>query len=70
MERSRQLILPPSGTPLRERLDVWFVRNRLEICVRAEVEEAGLLRALGGAGRGVFPARAALSAKVEDRGPA
>jgi LysR family transcriptional activator of nhaA len=34
--------------------------------VKAEVEDAGLLRVFGSAGRGVFPVRAALKAEVED----
>jgi LysR family transcriptional activator of nhaA len=59
-------VLPPEGAPLRKRLDAWFVQRDLRPYVKAEVEDAGLLRVLGSAGRGVFPVRAALKAEVED----
>jgi LysR family transcriptional activator of nhaA len=59
-------VLPPEGAPLRKRLDAWFLRLDLRPLVKAEVEDAGLLRVLGSAGRGVFPVRAALKAEVED----
>lgn len=60
------MVLPPSGAPLRRRLDEWFAEQNIEVVVRAEVDDAGLLRAFGSAGRGVFPVRAALKAEVED----
>lgn len=59
-------VLPPEGAPLRKRLDTWFVQRGLRPNVKAEVEDAGLLRVFGSAGRGVFPVRAALKAEVED----
>lgn len=59
-------VLPPEGAPLRKRLDGWFVQHGIRPFVKAEVEDAGLLRILGSAGRGVFPVRAALKAEVED----
>jgi LysR family transcriptional activator of nhaA len=59
-------ILPPPGAPLRRRLDAWFADREVRVAVKIEVEDAGLLRAFGGAGRGIFPVRAALSAEVED----
>ncbi|HEX3593693.1 MAG TPA: LysR family transcriptional regulator [Polyangiaceae bacterium] len=59
-------VLPPPGAPLRRRLDAWFVERGLTITVKAELEDAGLLRAFGSAGRGIFPVRAALRAEVED----
>jgi LysR family transcriptional activator of nhaA len=59
-------VLPPSSVPLRRSLDAWFVRKKIQIRLRAEVEDAGLLRVFGSAGRGVFPVRAALRAEVED----
>jgi LysR family transcriptional activator of nhaA len=59
-------VLPPSSVALRRSLDAWLVRNKLHIQVRAEVEDAGLLRVFGSAGRGIFPVRAALRAEVED----
>jgi LysR family transcriptional activator of nhaA len=59
-------VLPPSSVPLRRSLDAWFVRKKVHVQLRAEVEDAGLLRVFGGAGRGIFPVRAALRAEVED----
>ncbi len=60
------LVLPPLESPLRRRLDEWFAERHVEVAVRAEIEDAGLLRAFGGAGRGVIPVRAALRTEVED----
>jgi len=59
-------VLPPSTVALRRRLDDWFVAQGVAIRIRAEIEDAGLLRVFGSAGRGVFPVRAALRAEVED----
>jgi LysR family transcriptional regulator, transcriptional activator of nhaA len=59
-------VLPPSSVALRRSLDAWFVRKKLHVQLRGEVEDAGLLRVFGSAGRGIFPVRAALKAEVED----
>ncbi len=59
-------VLPPATLALRRKLDDWLVERRLRVDVKAEVEDAGLLRAFGSAGRGVFPVRSALRAEVED----
>jgi LysR family transcriptional activator of nhaA len=59
-------VLPPGDVPLRKRLDAWFVQHDVQVNVKAEVEDAGLLRVLGSSGRGVFPVRAALRAEAED----
>lgn len=59
-------LLPPSGAPLRRRMDAWFAEQGLVPTIRAEIDDAGLLRAFGSAGRGVFPVRAAMRAEVED----
>jgi LysR family transcriptional activator of nhaA len=59
-------VLPPVGAPLRRRLDVWFAQRGLRVPIKAEVEDAGLMRVFGCSGRGVFPVRAALKAEVED----
>jgi LysR family transcriptional activator of nhaA len=59
-------VLPPNGTPLRRKLDDWLLAHDLPVQIRAEIADAGLLRVFGGAGRGVFPVRDALSAEVED----
>lgn len=63
---NQPFVLPPSSVSLRRSLDAWFVRKKLHVQLRAEVEDAGLLRVFGGAGRGIFPVRAALRAEVED----
>ncbi len=59
-------LLPPSGAPLRQRLDTWFADRNVRPLIKAEMEDAGLLRAFGSAGRGIFPVREALRAEVED----
>jgi LysR family transcriptional activator of nhaA len=59
-------LLPPVSVALRRSLDDWFLGNLLNVNVKAEIEDAGLLRAFGSAGRGIFPVRAALRAEVED----
>jgi LysR family transcriptional activator of nhaA len=63
---NQPFVLPPSSVVLRRSLDAWFVRKKLHVQLRAEVEDAGLLRVFGGAGRGIFPVRAALRAEIED----
>lgn len=59
-------VLPSVGTNLRRRLDRWLVDRELNVQVEAEVDDAGMLRVLGGGGLGLFPVRAALRAEVED----
>lgn len=59
-------VLPPPGAPLRRRLDAWFAEKDLNVSVKADVDDAGLLRVFGSSGRGIFPVRAALRAEVED----
>lgn len=58
-------ILPSTGSAFRARIDEWFATNQLDVDVKAEVDDAGLLRVLGSAGRGIFPVRAALRTEVE-----
>jgi LysR family transcriptional regulator, transcriptional activator of nhaA len=64
--QDRPFVLPSANVALRRGLDAWLLRKKLRVRVVAEVEDAGLLRVFGGAGRGVFPVRAALRAEVED----
>ena len=64
--QDRPFVLPPQSVALRRNVDAWLLRKKLRVRVVAEVEDAGLLRVFGGAGRGVFPVRAALRAEVED----
>jgi LysR family transcriptional activator of nhaA len=61
-----KFVLPPSSVALRRSLDDWLVSRGLSVNISAEIEDAGLLRVFGSAGRGVFPVRAALEAEVED----
>lgn len=60
------LLLPPVGAPLRRRLDAWLAKHKVAARALVEVDDAGLLRALGAAGRGVFPVRSALRTEMEE----
>jgi LysR family transcriptional activator of nhaA len=60
------LVLPVSGTPLRRSLDTWFAEHDLDVKIGVEVDDAGLLRAFGSAGRGIFPVRAVQATDLED----
>lgn len=64
--QDRPFVLPSTNVALRRGIDAWLLRKKLRVRVVAEVEDAGLLRVFGGAGRGIFPVRAALRAEVED----
>ena len=59
-------VLPPVGSPIRKQLDAWFVKHNIRPQIKAEVSDAGLLRALGSGGRGIFAVRSALKAEVEE----
>lgn len=59
-------LLPGSDWPLRRRLGAWFAQHGVQPMIKAEIDDAGLLRVFGSLGRGVFPVRAALRAEVED----
>ena len=61
--RGAPLLLPSPESPLRRSLDRWFAERRIQVNVVAEVEDAGMLRALGAEGLGLFPVRVALSAQ-------
>ncbi len=63
--RTARMLLPSPSSPLRRRLDAWFAEHDMVPSLAAEIDDAGILRAFGGAGRGVFPVRAALRAEVE-----
>ncbi|CAN5575426.1 LysR family transcriptional regulator [soil metagenome] len=60
------MLLPPPSSSLRRRLDAWFAENDVVPAVKAEVDDAGILRAFGDAGLGVFAVRGALRAEVEN----
>jgi LysR family transcriptional regulator, transcriptional activator of nhaA len=59
-------LLPPAAAQLRRQLDAWFAQHAIAPLVTAEIDDAGLMRVFGAAGRGVFPVRAAVRTEVED----
>jgi LysR family transcriptional activator of nhaA len=59
------MILPAPGSSLRRRIEQWLADAGIRVDVVAEVDDAGLLRALGVTGRALFPVRAALATEVE-----
>lgn len=60
------LILPGTAASLRRGIERWLVERGLRMRVEAEIDDAGLLRVFGAAGRGLFPVRAALRTEVEE----
>jgi LysR family transcriptional activator of nhaA len=60
------LLLPGGAASLRRGIERWLVDREIRMRVEAEIDDAGLLRAFGAAGRGLFPVRAALRTEVED----
>ncbi len=60
------MVMPGPDTALRRALERWFADRQLPIRVTAEVDDAGMLRAVGATGAGLFPVRAALRAEVEE----
>ncbi len=59
------LLLPGPDATLRRGLERWFAERGVRVDVVGEVDDSGTLRALGAAGRGLFPVRAALKDEVE-----
>jgi LysR family transcriptional regulator, transcriptional activator of nhaA len=60
------LLLPSTGSSLRRLIDRWLVERGLRVRIEGEFDDAGLMRVFGGAGRGLFPVRAALRTEVEE----
>lgn len=60
------LLLPGPDASLRRAIERWLAAHDLRINTVGEIDDAGTLRALGAAGRGLFPVRAALRGEVED----
>ena len=52
------VVLPAPGMPLRRQLDTWFAEHEIVARINIEVNDDGLLLALGAAGQGVVPVRA------------
>lgn len=59
------VLFPASGS-LRRTLERWFADRGLRVRVAAEVDDAGMLRVLGGKGLGLFAVRGALRTEVEE----
>lgn len=60
------MLLPASGTSLRRLLERWLTEKGVHVQVTGEFDDAGMMRAFGANGHGLFPVRAALAAEVED----
>lgn len=60
------MLLPSSGSSLRRLLERWLTEKNVHVQVTGEFDDAGLMRAFGANGHGLFPVRAALAAEVED----
>jgi LysR family transcriptional activator of nhaA len=60
------LLLPGRAANLRSGIDRWLVERGIRMRVEGEIDDAGLLRVFGAAGRGLFPVRAALRTEVEE----
>jgi LysR family transcriptional regulator, transcriptional activator of nhaA len=64
------MLLPRSGSQLRRSIDAWLDKRDLRVNVKAEIDDAGALRAFGLRGLGLFPVRSALASEVADVGGA
>lgn len=60
------ILFPGPGSALRRRMVSWFADRDIHVHVAGEIDDAGMLRVFGGAGRGLFPVRAALRTEVEE----
>lgn len=60
------LLMPGPDTVLRRAIERWLGERGVRPRIVGEVDDAGTLRALGAAGRGLFPVRAALRSEVEE----
>lgn len=60
------MLLPASGSSLRRLLERWLTEKAVHVQVTGEFDDAGMMRAFGANGHGLFPVRAALAAEVED----
>ncbi len=60
------VLLPGPDAALRRSIERWLAARGLRIDAVGEIDDAGTLRALGAAGHGLFPVRAALRGEVED----
>ncbi len=56
----------PAAGGLRRAMDRWFADKGIHVRVACEVDDAGMLRVLGGNGLGLFAVRSALRTEVEE----
>ncbi len=59
-------LLPVADTTLRRNLTEWFANIDVKPNVVAEFDDVALLKMFGAAGKGVFPAPAAIRAEIEN----
>lgn len=62
---SAPLLVPTAPSSLRRQIDRWLVDRGIKMTLKGEFDDAGLIRAAGIGGEGLFPVRAALRAEVE-----
>ncbi len=58
------LLIPADGTELRRQLEDWLSKNNIVPNVVAEFDDSALLKALGEAGAGIFPAPTAIETEI------
>lgn len=63
-------VLLPMAGGLRRAMERWFADRGLRVRVAGEMDDAGMIRAFGGHGLGLFPVREALRTEVEEAHPA
>lgn len=59
------VLLPGAASAARQRIDVWFAAQGLQPQVIGEFDDAALMKAFGGEGRGVFVAPSVLEAETQ-----
>ncbi len=64
--QGQPLVAPAVNSPLRRTLEEWLAKRGLQMTITATIDDAGVLRAFGCAGRGIFPVRAALRTELDD----
>jgi LysR family transcriptional activator of nhaA len=62
---SAPFLLPVANTALRRNLSDWLTHHSISPRVVADFDDVALLKMFGAAGKGVFPAPAAISAEIE-----
>jgi LysR family transcriptional activator of nhaA len=60
------LLLPGGAASLRRGIERWLTDRGIRVRMEGQIDDAGLLRVFGAAGRGLFPVRSALRTEVEE----